>query len=1126
MRQVYRVFWRENGTRYPDQAIRPKPFHLEELPKDSIFHAVSSLGENPEIDTTLPYFQGYSKKIGVSYVTDYIKPQGTFRRPMFTFQEMIRPWKRNNIQKFEIVESGWRLYTSPEQLLIVNYGYLDVIHKYIPMQLTEYWRWSNRTRTIYETMNQIANESGRNQFMIIKIPAVLQGRTMLEKFQDREDNIMTQNIFGMYGIEGFLQLDFWRWLSVTYRNRSLLAAIEPRNYGRINFIFEGRTGKQVLTNLAYLDAWIKGQPNTTEIASLIQLSAMNIQKIFTKMWMTLNDLVVQEDETGEVVMTDQPRPIGNTRTTYEPPLEKEETSNSDNEDDRPMDDLIMEEENHEGSDAVHISSDFSKKITLKNISEDEAERALAQHHKMKSSDYANALLNDIEQDMEALDRISLVQIKNKGLVKKIREEEAKVSELPQEKQSHSVPEGEGDNYTPPPEPEIVITHEEAIEKIFKSSSPEDVLKRQLAENAEANLISASDYRKLSEAIANHENSLDPYGSGKPRKEVVVIKPEDTVITDERKKIVVSEAVPDSTMAESSLQVFTRDYVKSFMKKDILNMVDALQNTGIVIKNHEITTTTSAMGTYENHRLEIKPIDGQPSTISFTLPVVNEEGWFMAAGNKYTMRLQRVDSPLRKISPSVVSLSTYYGKTFVQLSPKMTNNSVNWLYKQINLAVVTDGSYIHSVSPGNVFDCEVETPFIYGAIANEYEKLAAGNLYFMFNYHKRKEFIDPQLLASIEKDGAVFCGYAPGKTPIVVNKKDRFVIIGKDGEKDIGTIFDVLKLPLEKAPVDFSEVRIFSKYIPTVVVLSYYVGFKAVLSLLKLTEGDGYRIVPARKNKALQPDEYAIVFKDKTYVFSRKNRLATLMMAGFLEFENSTKLYDSELFETKDVYLNLLMTKKMGSIYIREMDIMEHAFVDPISKEILESMNEPVTFKGLLYRATQMLQTYHHPISQDHTVMRIRGYERFSGAVYKELVQAIRGFKNRNLIGRSKVDISPYQVWNSIMKDSSLKIVEDINPIQNLKEMEVVTYSGTGGRDKETMTKPTRAYHKSDVGVLSESTVDSAAVGTIAYMSANPNIKTIRGIIKEEKTLNPTSMLSTAALVSPASTTDNQLGSLS
>jgi hypothetical protein len=38
------------------------------------------------------------------------------------------------------------------------------------------------------------------------------------------------------------------------------------------------------------------------------------------------------------------------------------------------------------------------------------------------------------------------------------------------------------------------------------------------------------------------------------------------------------------------------------------------------------------------------------------------------------------------------------------------------------------------------------------------------------------------------------------------------------------------------------------------------------------------------------------------------------------------------FENKDVYLNLLMSKGMAAIYIRELDMLENCFVDPITRK--------------------------------------------------------------------------------------------------------------------------------------------------------------------------------------------------
>lgn len=474
-------------------------------------------------------------------------------------------------------------------------------------------------------------------------------------------------------------------------------------------------------------------------------------------------------------------------------------------------------------------------------------------------------------------------------------------------------------------------------------------------------------------------------------------------------------------------------------------------------------------------------------------------------------------PIRKIDENTVALTTYYGKNFVTRSRKKSESYANWLINQITKADMIENSYITKVAPGQVFDNRVKAPYIYSALASSFKLIKAGKYTLMFSYHERNTIGVPETLIPIlEQNGKVLVGITDSNNPVVVDTDNNFHIYQNEQFTPIGDIFNVLQLNQQAAPVDFVEVRIFSKTVPVGLVLCYFLGFKNVLKLLDAK----YRVVEGRRVKDLLDYEFPITFKNETYVFSRKNESISLIIAGLLQYEKMIKLYDSELFDSKDIYLNLLSSKGLGSLYIRELELSDQMFVDSITKSILEEMGEPTTFKGLLVRATELLKEYYHPDPQDMSYMRIRGYERLSGFVYKDLTAAVRQFKNRNISGKSKIEMSPYQVWSDIMSDPSVKLPEDTNPIQNLKEMEVVTYTGDGGRSKQTMTKPSRSYHPNDMGVISESTVDSGDVGINAYLSPNPNFKSVRGLIKQDKSLNTTTLLSTSANLSVGASGDN------
>lgn len=102
-------------------------------------------------------------------------------------------------------------------------------------------------------------------------------------------------------------------------------------------------------------------------------------------------------------------------------------------------------------------------------------------------------------------------------------------------------------------------------------------------------------------------------------------------------------------------------------------------------------------------------------------------------------------------------------------------------------------------------------------------------------------------------------------------------------------------------------------------------------------------------------------------------------------------------------------------------------------------------------------------------------------------------------------------------------MDDINPIHNLKEHENITFGGDGGRSRRSMVSRTRTYSKSDLGVISEATVDSADVAVTTFLSANPALTTTLGNSKRIDTQNTSAaeVLSTTSNLYVASTRDDQ-----
>jgi hypothetical protein len=466
-------------------------------------------------------------------------------------------------------------------------------------------------------------------------------------------------------------------------------------------------------------------------------------------------------------------------------------------------------------------------------------------------------------------------------------------------------------------------------------------------------------------------------------------------------------------------------------------------------------------------------------------------------------------PIRKIDPTTVALSTYFGKNFVTRGRRKSDSYADWVISKVEAAGLGDDPYITKVSPGMVFDPSFKAPYIYGALASRFKTVTAGRYILMFNHRERLSLVSPEIASMVETEGRIIVGTSNKGNAIVIDPSGEFWLFDPTSQAQwvsLGDIFGILDLPAERAPVDFTEVRIFSKTVPVGLVMGYLIGWHALLKMM----GVKYRIVEGRRQRQMTKDEYVIAFKDQSYIFDRRDVKSSLIIAGLTAYERQLRQYDVADFDHRDVYLNLLASKGLGSLYIRELELSDQMFVDAISRSILTEMHEPVTFRGLLMRATEMLIDYHHPDPQDMSQMRIRGYERISGFAYKELVTSIRSFRNRNISGRSKIEMGPYQVYSNIMRDPTIKSPEEINPIQSLKETEVVTYVGEGGRGKESMNKASRAYHPNDRGVISEGTVDSGDVGVNIYLSANPNFRNLRGQTYNTPDTNSANLLTTSS----------------
>lgn len=651
---------------------------------------------------------------------------------------------------------------------------------------------------------------------------------------------------------------------------------------------------------------------------------------------------------------------------------------------------------------------------------------------------------------------------------------------------------------------------------FKDTLSEGIVTR-AQELHEAGLMSARVYERTLTEADTYRTLKDPFGSGRPLTDLLTVTQEDVALP-EVAPIPDTDTIPDKSMLQSKLKGITKKYVKDVMPKDVVSSVLAVQRMGIAVKDYQVEAVQDAMNHYEIHTVTLKPVRGRQSTVRFRLPVIDDDGRFISNGVTQRMRLQRSDVPIRKVNPTRVALTSYYNKTFVDRSERAVNNYERWLMKTIiDRGMDGEDDRLTGLRLSSVFNKQLDLPRIYTLIAKRAAAFNAGKYSLYFDHAGREErfgFINNKPVSEYETDQHVMVGLYDNRDPVLVDHDNTFYVYNDDGMEVIGTIHDLLGIDPSKAPVEVAEMSVSNKSFPIGFVMAYRMGLSKLIESLncevnRLRRGE-------RRNQ--QSDEYSLVFEDEVLVFSRMDPMATMILAGLNRYHQTLKQFSVWDFDRKDAYYRIVEDSGLGVRYLREIDALYSVWVDPITHGLLEDMGEPTDFHQLLLRSVELLQTDQSPEEVDGAFMRYRGYERLAGMVYGELMRSAKTFNARASVGENAVELNPHAVWQRIVQDPSVTLVEDANPIANLREQEAMTYRGDGGRGAKSMVERTRVYYESDVGVVSESTVDSGDVGVVAYLSPDANLTNLRGVTRRynPETDGASKVFSSSALLAPAS----------
>ena len=1051
----YTDFLKRNVARLDSQFTKPPMTAKGKLflPLNSVYHTFEETqGSFASEDDIIQNWKGDITVEPVYGLVEGVQ-HGKLRTRPFSKLELTNNFFRKNGRFEKFTTGATRLGKTPRLLHVVDYS--EMLHgvKQLDEPLMEFHAFRNYWESFFYNVNRIASADKRYHFIKFDTPTVVPPRSVLQKVEAVEEFNITQASYFIDNVQ-LLTLSLWRFLApdrAEVYNAGLFSKLDLSVLDRIHVIFEVGTHYAVM-NLGLVASWIKTEANPRGRWKSGEAQIRLLKTMIGFADFKTNTAPAEDDEDDmEDQLHDATKNLDDDVSDDSTALAEQATQQ-------------LKKAEFEEGELKKPKGGFYQKPAPKDLASSQPNLA-ASIRDLIEQDKPDVFLSD---NLDAEDKRNLT-------VDELTEEDLDTLERVQAEALKDKQFGNYVAYAP------------------ETPTLDQGVKSRAKEIAAKGLMTSAELRRFEKLSSSYKDIKTP--NGQAIDDFINIKPEETKIRPDVKIVNNRTNILDETYTYSSLKHMDKDYIEKFLDRHVYAMmIKSLQNEGLVVKDVKRKHVKTLMDDYYEYSIKVIPVIGEESTATFRIPKVQPDGTIISNGCRYKMRRQRGTLPVCKIAPDEVAMTSYHSKMFVKRSPRVTMSYEKWLVKQVYLGTLLDQPQTSNLVYGNCFNSDIKNqPKAYSALAKVYISFNAGPKgEYAFNFDASQ--VDQTLAGEHDvKRDEVICGKYKD-TILVMDQLGIVESVRGKNRYAIGSIEAIIGVEEgAKVPRDMIEVGpIAGKEIPLGFLLAYYIGLGNLLETLKVKS----RRVNKGQRYTLEDDEFVIKFSDQRLIIKDSNRISTMLLNGFNHYHAAVSNHSIWEFDKRDAFLNVFDTQGMGTRHETRLKQVRTHWVDSITGELLRELNYPTDMVLLLIEAAKLLEHDDHPNPNDMRYLRDRGYERIAGMVYTEMMDSLMTFNSRPNNPAAKFSVHPDKVWYAVTTDQTVAPVEDSNPIHSIKEKTVVVSSGAGGRSSQTMTAETRRFHPSQIGVISEATVDNAETGTITYLTSNPNYDSIYGTSQE------------------------------
>lgn len=613
------------------------------------------------------------------------------------------------------------------------------------------------------------------------------------------------------------------------------------------------------------------------------------------------------------------------------------------------------------------------------------------------------------------------------------------------------------------------------------------------------------------------------------------------ITLDGKKIsdIVATAIPEVPAREVSKAVkttnqnlkkvkfanFEKEYNKTMMTKDIVNTFAELSKNSLpmFIIDADIQDSSDELNYKDTYTIKLEDSNRQRHTIKIDVPKFIDDKFMYLGGNKKVIIKQQVMKPIVKTGPDTIQIVTNYNKMFIRRYGQNVSKPVQQIQKYLstgNLKGVTV-----KAGDSTKINLKYKTALEYDYLAKCYSEISTNKVRFIFNQDSLYEEMDKKKIdRNIPKDCWMIIGLTSEDKPIYLNN-DQLVqgtnnqlldfIVKTIDDANPGAMKDILSTVTGKRFM-YTRAKSMKKEVPLIILLGFFQGLSKTLRRSEIP----HYFTDVNPYSSLTTKQDVIAFRNGYLVYDVYPIENSLLLNGLSIID--TKAFDYEDFDDRETYMlifdEVYGTRSTGKYFLNVLESM----IDPITKEILETLNYPTNLCDLLVYANRMLTDNSFISEINMNLYRVRSNEIIPAMLYKIIADEYNNYRNVSLTAKGrKMSVKQDALLKQVLTSQIIEDYSTLNPVVEMEKTHAITPKGPSGLNvSEAYTLEKRCYDKSMLGIIAISTSPDANVGVVRSLSMEPKIKNVRGFvdINEDNLDNITdaNMFSPAEMFTPIS----------